>query len=294
MPGRLRRSFRSGNLAEHLGLLLLKGIAAVAEVSRPEDVGLDAIATLLRHDEDGNSYAEDSFVVQLKSASATSIEYAGHELDWFVGQTQPMFIGLVSLADAEISLYPTLHVNQAVLALGVRKVTVKFGPSELPPFFPGKKWGAWGGDTEDSATVWLGPPLLTWRLSDLADDIWHSRTYEAMKKFLALARREIELLSLGQCSTLDWLTNDAASITSQRGFMKGHPDDLVAIAERCAPALKAIMLGAMALPDEEGARLMIPLIALAAALRNVDVDIDPDNLFSKTFLFLRKPPDAVS
>ncbi len=29
MPGRLRSSFRSGNLAEHLGLLLLKGIAAV-------------------------------------------------------------------------------------------------------------------------------------------------------------------------------------------------------------------------------------------------------------------------
>ncbi|NLS91164.1 MAG: hypothetical protein GXX96_03150 [Planctomycetaceae bacterium] len=46
MPGRRRSSFRSGDLAEHLGLLLLKGIAAVAEVARPEDVGLDAIATL--------------------------------------------------------------------------------------------------------------------------------------------------------------------------------------------------------------------------------------------------------
>ena len=69
MPGRLRTSFRSGNLAEHLGLLLLKGIAAVADVPRTEDVGLDAVATLLRRASDGNCYAEDGFVVQLKSYS---------------------------------------------------------------------------------------------------------------------------------------------------------------------------------------------------------------------------------
>src|SRR5436190_24236421 len=104
MPGRIRSSFRAGNLAEHLGLLLLKGIAAVADVPRPEDVGLDAIATLLRPDDDDNYYADDSFVVQLKSASATSIKYKGHELQWLIGQSQPMFIGLVSLADSEISL----------------------------------------------------------------------------------------------------------------------------------------------------------------------------------------------
>ena len=72
MPGRLRSSFRSGNLAEDLGLLLLKGIVAVAEVTHTEDIGLDAIATLLRLDNDGNLYAEDSFVVQLKADSVTS------------------------------------------------------------------------------------------------------------------------------------------------------------------------------------------------------------------------------
>src|SRR5439155_23385363 len=102
MPGRLRTSFRSGNLAEDLGLLLLKGIAAVADVPRPEDVGLDAIATLLRRGEDGNCYAEDGFVVQLKSASDGSIEYREHALSWFLGQTQPMFVGRVSLRDSKI------------------------------------------------------------------------------------------------------------------------------------------------------------------------------------------------
>src|SRR5947207_12580613 len=108
MPGRLRTSFRSGNLAEHLGLLLLKGIAAVADVPRTEDIGLDAVATLLRRDADGNCYAEDGFVVQLKSYSETSIEYRHHELTWLLGQSQPMFIGRVSLEQSRICLYPAI------------------------------------------------------------------------------------------------------------------------------------------------------------------------------------------
>ncbi len=292
MPGRLRSSFRTGNLTEHLGLLLLKGIAAVAEVARPEDIGLDAIATLLRRDDDGNCYAEDSFVVQLKSESAKNLKYQGHELEWFVGQSQPMFIGLVSLANSQISLYPTLFVNHAVLALHARKVTVRFGASDLPPFFAGQKWAAWKGESDHGATVWLGEPLLRWTLSDLVDQDWAKRTYDTLKLFLAVAHREIELLSFGQCSVLEWSTNDASSIKSQSGMMKGHPDDLESLADRCAPCFHAIMLSAMSMPDDSGNSLMISLITLAAALRNIGVEIDPDNLFGKFFFALQNQSDT--
>jgi len=289
MPGRLRSSFRSGNLAELLGLLLLKGIAAVAEVARPEDVGLDAIATLLRRDDDGNCYAEDSFVVQLKSASAKSIKYQDHELDWFVGQSQPMFIGLVSLDRAQISLYPTLFVNHAVLSLHARKVTVRFGASDLPPFFAGQEWSAWKGEPDDGATVWLGAPLLQWTLDDVVDDDWAKRTYDILKSFIAVAQREIELLSFGQCSVLSWSTNDLSSINTQTGMMKGPPDDLQSLADRCTPGLHTIVLHAMSMGDESGQFLMVSLIALAAALKDVGVDIDPDNLFGKLFFALQQP-----
>jgi hypothetical protein len=293
MPGRLRSSFRSGNLAEHLGLLLLKGIAAVAEVARPEDIGLDAIATLLRRDDDGNCYAEDSFVVQLKSDSATSIQYQDHELDWLVGQSQPMFIGRVSLADSQISLYPTLFVNQAALSLHARRVTVRFGTSGLPPFLAGQKWSPWRGEPDHSAaTVWLGEPVLTWTLSDLVDESWAARAYQTLKRFIRLARRELELVSLGQCSVIDWATNDPSTITSQPGIMKGHLDDLRSLADRCAPCLHAIMLCAISMPNEPGKSLVIALMALAAALRDIGVEIDPDNLFGKFSFSLRSQPDT--
>lgn len=289
MPGRLRTSFRSGNLSEHLGLLLLKGIAAVAEVPRPEDFGLDAVATLLRHDDDGNCYAEDSFLVQLKSESVTTIDYKDHELEWFVGQTQPMFIGRVSLADARISLYSTLFVNQAVLALHATKVTMRFGISGLPGFQRGEKWGPWAGESgTDKATVWLGEPVLQWTLGDLADKDWSARTYRTFKRFLMFARREHELLSFNHTSVLNWSTNDADSIVSQSGFAKGSPGDLSELAERCAPGLNLLMLQAWSMRNESGNTLMLALVNLAAALRNCGVTIDPSHMFEKSFVPVRR------
>jgi len=284
MPGRLRTSFRFGNLSEHLGLLLLKGIAAVADVPRPEDVGLDAIATLLRRDEDGNCYAEDSFLVQLKSESVTSIDYEGHELEWLVGQTQPMFIGLVSLADARISLYSTIFVNHAVLALHAKKVTIRFGVSEIPGFLRGQKWLPWTMAGADTATVWLGVPVLQWALSDLANKSWSTRTYRTLKRFISVAQRERELLSFGQTSVLDWSTNNPGSIVSRSGFQKGSPDDFGALAERCAPGLNSLMLQAWSMRNDAGESLMLALINLAAALRNCGVVNDPHHIFGKSFV----------
>lgn len=286
MPGRLQRDFRFGNLAEHLGLLLLKGIAAVADVPRPEDVGLDAIATLLHPADDDNYYAEDTFVVQIKSASVRSIKYEGHELRWLVGQSQPMFIGLVSLDESSISLYPTIHVNHAVLALHAEWVSVRFGVSDIPPFLAGQKWGPWKGEEKSGARVWLGDPLLKWTLGDIADTTWINNTYGVLKRFLTLARREIELLSLGQCSVLEWSTNDTGSITSRTGMMKGGAEDLNAIAQRCAPYLHALMLIAMTSNEESADSFMISLVTMAASIREMGAEVDPDDFFGKLFVAL--------
>jgi hypothetical protein len=281
MPGRLRTNFRSGNLAEHLGLLLLKGIAAVADVPRTEDIGLDAVATLLRHDPDGNSYAEDSFVVQFKSDSETSIEYRDQQLSWFLAQSQPMFIGLVSRKHARIALYSTLYVNHAVLALHSEEITMLFGKSEGP--YP---WGP--GGPAQSATVWLGPPLLSWTLADLDDAAWLSSAYEILKRFLGIARREHELLSFRQSSQLEWSTNDKGSIrSSSLGMMKGHADNLHTVADQCIPGINALLLQAMAMPEERGNALMISLLALVGSLRDLGADINASTNALATMLLAK-------
>jgi hypothetical protein len=266
MPGRLRTNFRSGNLAEDLGLLLLKGVAAVADVPRTEDVGLDAVCTLLRPGADGNCYAEDGFVVQIKSDSGESVKYRSHELSWFLAQAQPMFIGLVSRKHARISLYPTLHVNHAVLSLHAEQISMFFCEPDGPH--------PWAGGPENSADVWLGPPLLRWTLAETDDPEWASSAYQILKRFLGIARREHELLSFGQCSTLAWSTNDKDSIRSSFGMMKGHPNSFHAVAGQCMPALNALLLQAMMISDERGNRLATFLLGVVACLRELGADID--------------------
>lgn len=278
MPGRLHTNFRSGNLTEHLGLLLLKGIAAVADVPRTEDVGIDAVATLLRRDTDGTCYAEDGFVVQFKSDSETSMEYRDYQLRWFLAQSQPMFIGVVSRKDVRISLYPTLYANQAVLALHAEQIKLRFCKSESPyPF---------AGGPENSATVWLGPPLLSWTLAEMDDATWLASAYDILKRFLGIASREYKLLSFDQFSKLVWSTNDKDSIQASFGMMKGHPDNFQTVADDCMPGLKALLLHATAMP-QECVKLGICLLGVVEALRELGVDIDASTIVLAKCVALR-------
>ena len=54
-----------------------------------------------------------------------------------------------------------------------------------------------------------------------------------------------------------------------------------------------VMLQALSMPGDSGNSLMTPLISLAAALRDLGADVDPENVFAKFFVALRgKPTDA--
>jgi hypothetical protein len=279
MVGRLRTNFRSGNLAENLGVLLLKGVAAVADVPRTEDVGLDAVANLLRRDDDGNSYAEDTFVVQLKSSSVASVEYSGHQLEWFRAQQQPMFFGCVSLKESSIALYPTVHGSQALNSLRAERLTFRFDCSQLG-YAPSE------GD-RNSAIVWLGVPLLKWTLADLQVTAWYMETYATLKRFLAITRREQALLSFHQCSHLSWDTNDKNSIRCPFTMYSPTPDSLPELVEKCRPCLHGLMAQAGGLPEETRDNLLMSLITLAAVLRDAGADVDPKNFFSMTFVALQ-------
>ena len=203
-----------------------------------------------------------------------------------------MFIGLVSLAESEISLYSTIHVAHAVLAMHAQWVTVKFGVSDFPAFLRGQKWGPWRGEDDHGATVWLGDPLLRWTLADIVQPSWINNTYSILKRFLTLARREIGLLALGQCSVLGWSTNDFDSITSQTGMMKGGRDDLDSIAQQCAPCLRALMLRATTSSENAADALMLSLVNMADSLRKMGAEVDPENLFGKFFVAVKSRKDT--
>jgi hypothetical protein len=116
LPGVRDRNLRSGDLHEELGIFLLKAVALVAPVPRQEDVGNDAFATLIWPEGGRRLIPDVSFLVQLKSASITSVSYTTPEaMAWIRTLDTPLFIGRVDLKQAKIELFTTLRLHQILL-----------------------------------------------------------------------------------------------------------------------------------------------------------------------------------
>ena len=95
VPARRGKNFRSGDLAEQLGLYLLQSMALVAPVPRTEDVGIDVVCTLISEYDQYSYLAEDSFYVQIKSDSIREIEYSDVEVQWLTNLKLPLFVAVV-------------------------------------------------------------------------------------------------------------------------------------------------------------------------------------------------------
>jgi hypothetical protein len=107
------------------------------------------------------------------------------------------------------------------------------------------------------------------------DAAWITSAYEVLKRFLGIARHEHELMSFKQCSEVVWSTNDRDSIRASPGWMmKGHPNDMQAMAERCKAGLNALLLQAMMIPDERRRPLITSLLGVVTSLAELGVGIE--------------------
>jgi hypothetical protein len=115
MAGQRHKDYRSGDINEELGILLLKGLCAVAAVPRPEDTGVDAICTVLLEGPRDILVAKNSFYVQFKSKSVDPVEFKPHEIEWLRSLELPFFIGSIDPGDSSIELYPMHALNNLFL-----------------------------------------------------------------------------------------------------------------------------------------------------------------------------------
>ncbi|MGA7497372.1 MAG: hypothetical protein WBX00_11650 [Isosphaeraceae bacterium] len=231
MPGRRGKNLRSGDLAEELGVLLLKGIAAVAEVPRPEDIGFDGVATLLREDGSGFLYAEDSFYVQLKSASVGSVAYEGYEAKWLMNLKLPLFIGSVNSKDSTISLYTTFRLsfmaaleysNYTKLSLHMQKTEEK-------------------SDPKGERSLNIGPPLLKWGFEDLQSAEFRKKAYEMLKTVIGAEERNIKYRTIRYVESINWETNERVGVGGRMMTSRGNvASDMVQLLEAMEPYIRAL------------------------------------------------------
>ena len=119
MPGLQLASFWEGNRAELFATYALSSVAAVVNVPRPFDFGLDLLCTLT-HQDNNLLHAGKAFGVQVKAASAQKVQYGGldakkrkwkkHEIDWLFGQDQPIILCIVDLKQWRVRLYSTIPI----------------------------------------------------------------------------------------------------------------------------------------------------------------------------------------
>ena len=287
MPGRRNTNFRKGDLAEKLGIVLLQSISVVAEVSRSEDVGADAICTLLRPSKDGNLYAEDGFLVQIKSMGEKSMAYKTHGLAWFEKQDLPLFIGKVCLKSGTIALYSTLFILQAIKAIDPKEMTIHFGPSNQKGWLKNQNWNPWttNGDNGD---VWLGPPVLEWNITTASNKDWPENAYKILKAFLQFAKTEKAVTNHGHARIASWGKNIANSARSERGVWKGKPNIFVGEETKAMLLDMAFCAGAMSF--EKGKGVVEAIKNLKQALLKHGINIDEDNVLRITeILTISKP-----
>lgn len=68
MPGATASNIRKADIAEDLGNLLLRNLCAIAPISKADDFGIDAIATLLEIDKTNplRELANKTFAISIK------------------------------------------------------------------------------------------------------------------------------------------------------------------------------------------------------------------------------------
>ncbi len=198
VPGMRDRNLRQGDLHEELGIFLLKAIALVAPVPRPEDVGHDAFATLIRLEGSRRLIPDLSFLVQLKSASVTSVNYESPDgMAWIRELEVPFFVGRVDLTRTSIELFATHGLQQILLQSDY------YDSLELLLDEPDKP-----STVPRLGRAYLGPPIHTWSTSNMTDP-------EFITKSHLVLRPHIETLQRNHCAPPD-SDHEAADMENRR------------------------------------------------------------------------------
>jgi hypothetical protein len=188
---------RQGNRAEELGLFLVGSFAAVAPVPRTHDVGLDAVATLLKPAKGRNYLAEDSFWVQFKAASVREITYGPDEMRWLSELQLPLFIGSVNLKGASIQLFSCHHVSEQLATKRPRAITCCLNDRPTRHL---------DDPTSGTVAISLGPPVLAWGIAEGEDPAFLQQAYEVLKPWIQHEGKNAELRNFRYFRELTWET----------------------------------------------------------------------------------------
>lgn len=194
-------NLRSGDLAEQLGLLLLQNVSLVSQIPRTEDVGIDAVSTLIRKFDEYKFIAEDSFFVQIKSSSVTEISFKDEQVKWLKELELPFFIALVDRKTSTIYLYCT-HYLSDVFATNPNREEITLELTDTSEYDC--------CDYNSIIKVPIGPCVMSWSLKTVGNNKdFINEFYSLLKSHVTIAKKSIETRRIGIVELISWETGKA-------------------------------------------------------------------------------------
>jgi hypothetical protein len=242
MPGSLDNNLRRAYLQEELGVYLLRGFAAVAAVERPQDFGIDAIATILRPSTSRKLLAEDTFYVQLKAGSVRDVPFDDSQLAWYRQLDLPYFIGSVDPQRGELSLHPCFAVDKFFSEGHTdRSITLRLGKAEESFTYSPVNVTREG----EPGVVYLGEPLLRFGLSEVQQSDFVSHAYAVLKPYLQHQKINIQTRKLNLLSGILWQTNRPALLSGGSAASPSDHDSLRTLIEELKPRLELLFMSSL-------------------------------------------------
>lgn len=235
------KNLRSGDLAEQLGLLLLQQMALVAPVPRTEDIGIDAVVTLIKDFDKRRLIAEDSIFVQIKSASVENIEYSDHEVDWLYNLELPFFIASVDRKDSSVKLYCAHRLSNAFITKHDRQVVKIIFNDNITDDIVEK----------DDPIINIGPPVLKWSIASLEKDkAFISTFYDVLKEHVKIYKKNLSSRDIGWTDLLNWKTNEPPNVYGKASAKSRSYPERIQIAEDALDPFLANWLNELQLQKE--------------------------------------------
>lgn len=196
MPGKLGRNLRQGHRTETGGIEVLRAICAVAQIPQSEDVGIDAVATILR--ESGPRFvAEDFFWVQFKASSVREVEYDEAAYKWLRGLVMPFFVGSFDLKSQTLALYTTHGLTCRTNADEYSSALLYLDPTER--------------HERDVMHQHLGDPVVRFTMQQTNDPAFVEKITDTLAAWVRLEQSHIPLRKIRSTQTVHWTTNEPPS-----------------------------------------------------------------------------------
>ncbi|MAT70110.1 MAG: hypothetical protein CMJ58_11385 [Planctomycetaceae bacterium] len=157
---------------------MLRPFAAIAQVPREEDHGIDVVATLLKSDRKV-LLACDSFVVQVKTHTSPFFEFVGDGIRWLKGLRIPYFPVVANLDEGKVDLFTLNDHHWNIHDTLVDKYV--FVPT----------WSEMESDPGDDF-FWLGDPLMSWTMRDCAHGEFPAWAYSVLAPAIAIESANID------------------------------------------------------------------------------------------------------